>query len=414
MTKSSAVITNKLFTLILLAYPALLLVIQGAMNRMFLLLLLVSFYFLWQSRKSRPHWDSNATAFALAMVSPVVAIFLSQAYHDEFRAPPYDWAARFLFAIPIFLALRQAKPHAVSMLQYGAPIGALIGLAWLMVYPYTWSDTRATTGLFLNLIHFCDLALILGFLSLFAVNRALHDSTPILLLKIGGFLAGFYMAMQTGQRGAWLAIPVLALLWVYGQGFLNPWRKLGIAGLLLLIAAILAYFSMDLVQQRANLVYQDLVDYGNGSKDTSIGIRLQLWQAAIHLFMEHPLFGVGPDGYAKMMPILAVQGMVTPIAAGLGQGEVHNEILAKTAGLGVFGLLAIMAVYLVPAVIFLRSLNTPDAQKKIAGLMGLGLVIGFFIFGLTVEIFNLKMTAAFYALTLAVLMAAATNHNEGH
>jgi O-antigen ligase len=65
-------------------------------------------------------------------------------------------------------------------------------------------------------------------------------------------------------------------------------------------------------------------------------------------------------------------------------------------------------------VILWRSLNARDAQTKVAGLMGMALVSGFFIFGLTVEIFNLKMTAAFYALTLAVLMAAATNRNEGH
>jgi O-antigen ligase len=42
--------------------------------------------------------------------------------------------------------------------------------------------------------------------------------------------------------------------------------------------------------------------------------------------------------------------------------------------------------------------------------MGICLVLGFFIFGLTVEIFNLKMTATFFAFTLAVLMAAATHH----
>jgi O-antigen ligase len=44
--------------------------------------------------------------------------------------------------------------------------------------------------------------------------------------------------------------------------------------------------------------------------------------------------------------------------------------------------------------------------------MGICLVIGFFIFGLTVEIFNLKMTATFFAFTLAVLMAVAMHHES--
>jgi O-antigen ligase len=40
--------------------------------------------------------------------------------------------------------------------------------------------------------------------------------------------------------------------------------------------------------------------------------------------------------------------------------------------------------------------------------MGICLTFGFFVFGLTVETFNLKMTAAFYSLTVAALLAAAT------
>jgi hypothetical protein len=41
--------------------------------------------------------------------------------------------------------------------------------------------------------------------------------------------------------------------------------------------------------------------------------------------------------------------------------------------------------------------------------MGVCLVEGFFIFGLTVEIFNLKVTDAFFSLTVAVLLPAATH-----
>jgi len=87
---------------------------------------------------------------------------------------------------------------------------------------------------------------------------------------------------------------------------------------------------------------------------------------------------------------------------------VHNGILAKSVGFGIFGLLSIVSVYTVPLFIFLRSTRTSFAQAKTAAFMGICLVTGFIIFGLTVEIFNLKMTAAFYSLTVAVLLAAAT------
>jgi hypothetical protein len=38
--------------------------------------------------------------------------------------------------------------------------------------------------------------------------------------------------------------------------------------------------------------------------------------------------------------------------------------------------------------------------------MGLALTLGFLVFGLTVETFDLTMNAAFYALSVAVLLAA--------
>ena len=42
-------------------------------------------------------------------------------------------------------------------------------------------------------------------------------------------------------------------------------------------------------------------------------------------------------------------------------------------------------------------------------MMGMSVTLGFFVFGLTVETFDLKMTAAFYSLTVAVLLAITTH-----
>jgi hypothetical protein len=41
-------------------------------------------------------------------------------------------------------------------------------------------------------------------------------------------------------------------------------------------------------------------------------------------------------------------------------------------------------------------------------MMGLCLTLGFLIFGLTAELFNIKMIASFYGLTVAALLAGAT------
>jgi len=394
--------------LVLLCYPMLLLTIKGGMNGLFFLLIITSFFYLFGTLKSTATslWDGYSTAFAIAMASPILAVLLSQAYHGTFTAPPLDGPSRFLLAIPVFLALRQMEMSAITFLQYAFPLGALSALLNAVI---THRDYLNDPINFVNHIHFGDLALMLGFLSLFSINWATRDSAPILILKICGLLAGLYLSVQSGARGGWAAAPVLMLIWWLSHNPKISWSKLAATILSIVLAAALVYALVGTVQHRLDMIYQDLADFHQGNKDTSIGIRLQLWQAACYLFAEHPVFGVGPDGFAQMMTSLSNSGMLTTEAARLGRGEVHNEILAKSVEFGVFGLLSIVSVYAVPLIIFMRSTRSQVAQARTAAFMGICLVMGFFIFGLTVEIFNLKMTVAFYSFTVAVLLAAATH-----
>ncbi|KAF0205197.1 MAG: O-antigen [Gallionellaceae bacterium] len=402
---------NHLIMLILLSYPALLLTVKGSMGVLFGLLLIISAVQLYGMRKSPSlsHWDGYSIAFALAMASPMVAIFLSQAYHGNFRSPPYDWASRFLLSIPIFLALRQTNIRVITVFQYGIPLGTIIGLIVLKQNPFTWDAGRYTTSQAFNLVHFSDTALMLGFLSIFCINWERKYPASILVLIICGFSAGIYISIQSGERGGWLAIPPLLLLWVATHSKEKLWLTLSITTLLMLCAIWISYTIPGIVHERVDMIFSDLSKSFQGDKDTSIGIRLQLWKAALHLFIENPFFGVGPNGFEQAIPALKADGMLTPYASQLGYSEIHNEILAKCANTGLFGLISILAIYLVPIFIFWRSTKATKSSVRIAGFMGICFVSGFFIFGLTAEIFNLKMTAAFFGFTLAVLMAAATN-----
>ncbi|KXS31072.1 MAG: putative O-antigen polymerase [Candidatus Gallionella acididurans] len=180
---------------------------------------------------------------------------------------------------------------------------------------------------------------------------------------------------------------------------------------MLLVGAVglLGYFLIEPIRHRLWMIYSDLALFSGGNADTSIGIRLQLWEAAFHLIAQNPVFGVGADGFRGAMDGLSASGFITPLAAGFGKGEVHNEILAHTVRFGIFGLASILAVYFVPFVIFLRAARSKIHQQNVAAMMGMCVTLGFFVFGLTVETFDLKMTAAFYSLTVAVLLAIATH-----
>jgi O-antigen ligase len=343
------------------------------------------------------------------MASPVIAIFFSQAYHDQFSARPYDWASRFLLSIPIFLALRQINARALEVLQLSLPLGALITLVTLYFHHNDWGYSRYTTGEYFNLIHFSDVALLLGFLSLFSISIGNRDHSLILILKFCGFLAGVYMSIQSGERGGWIAIPPLLIFWAVSYSKDRIWLKLTIALIVISLAALMSYLLLDLVHLRVNSIFLDLKDFTQGYKETSVGVRIQQWHAAIVLFLENPVFGVGPGGFLQAIPSLSQQGLLSAEAARMGNAEVHSEIFVKGAETGMFGLLSLLSIYIVPTVLFWKEARSAESRARRACFMGIALIAAFFIFGLTVEIFNLKMTASFFGLTLAVLMATATN-----
>ena len=138
-------------------------------------------------------------------------------------------------------------------------------------------------------------------------------------------------------------------------------------------------------------------------------MRLQLYEAALTLISRHPVFGLGGEGFRDAMSSLAGEGVITPVAAQFGKGETHNELLAYVANYGVVGGLALLAIYVVPAMFFWRCMSISAGPERRAGMMGLTFVVAFSIFGLTVETFDLKATVAFYS-TIVAILAGISSH----
>ncbi len=392
--------------LLLLLYPSLMFAVKGGMNGAFLLLLLVSIGALLMKRT--PPWDRDTGLLMLAMAAMPAAIFLSQSYHQHYSGHPYDAASRYLLAVPVFMLLRGLPFNVVAIVQYGFPLAAIAGC--LMLRPI--SDGRYGIAT-LDLIHFGDFELMLGALSVFAIDWTGRDKFWQRALKILGLLAGVYASIASGSRGGWIALPVFMMIYLYfrlGRISLKTWLAVPLA---LVVAGLLAFASSDSLQQRVDALTSDLTLYQQGNRDTSLGIRLQLFHAAAEIFAQNPVFGVGPEGFALEMEPMQKAGKLTALAAELGRGEVHNEWLSKAAGLGVFGVIAMAMLYLLPLGIFYRASRSAIARVRQSGVLGMVFVSGFLVFGLTVEILNLTMAAAFYALTLAVLLAATLNIHRG-
>lgn len=397
-----------LFGALLLAYPVLLFAVRGGMNGALFLVAAIAIVLIVVHRKEGNYaFDRSAVLFGAALSSGMLVVLASQLYHDDMSGRYFDSNARFLLAAPVLVALRPLDVRTFSLLQYAFPLGAIS--AFFMVLATTTSLEYNASTSFLNHIHLGDIALMLGLLSALSINWFRNDTLPVKALKIAGLAAGIVVSVLSSARGGWVAIPAIIAIVIYARNKEKFFRKMLLALGLTCAAAVLAYLFIPPIHNRLWMIYSDLANFSAGNADTSIGIRFQLWRAAIHLFGEHPLLGVGADGFGRAMDELAASGFLTPLAAVYGKAEVHSELLAQTVRFGILGLGFILALYFVPFYLFAKALRTADRARKVAATMGMSVTLGFFIFGLTVETFDLKMTAAFYSLTVAVLLAAATH-----
>jgi O-antigen ligase len=401
----------KLFGTLILLFPAVSLVVPRGGNTVMFLTVALGAIVLLSDRipgqtcaliKTKAH----VRVLLGSLLLPVLAIAFVEVLHGHVVANTLDSPVRFVLAIVVFLGLRRIVdilPRWVD-LTFGA--GALCAalMAW-----YSTTDLMAARAesSFLNPIHFGDIAVLLGILSVVSIHWFRHDKPWIVALKILGAASGCYASWASQSRGGWIVLPCLLIVWLlWRYQPVSRARRTTIAVVALVLLA--SSFSSQVVRDRFESIRSDLVSLSDGNADTATGIRLELWKVAVTLIAERPVLGHGAHGYHDAMPKMAASGQLTPQAAELGKGEVHNQILAYTVDYGILGLLSILGVYIGPAIFFVRSAQLRRARvENRAALMGLMTAVAFAVFGLTVETFNLKVTVAFYATMLAVFAAIA-------
>jgi O-antigen ligase len=180
-----------------------------------------------------------------------------------------------------------------------------------------------------------------------------------LLLVFGILLVSFFYKTANNVKQRILLIMTMVIYFFslsVGQGrigyfaflVLSPWIFFNImgkkyifkiAGAVLLIGLLL--FSSSTVQNRVGLVVNDVKLYYHGNKNTSIGLRLYMWDGAAKLFLENPVIGVGTGGYKKAMMKYKDNPELPDIV------QPHNSFLYMAVSFGIVGLFSLIWLFLV-------------------------------------------------------------------
>jgi O-antigen ligase len=338
----------------------------------------------------------------LAMAGPFIAVLLHSVCTSDYHARDFEYAFRLALFPLVFSAISIIPLRFRQYVQWSFVGATLLALIKIIILTDHGAHRYGTD--FIPIIFFALLSLLTGTFSLYAYYWGKKQNKATAAIAIISFICGLYVTFLSQSRGVWLAIPAIAIILLLSIKTISLKQKFACLCVALCVLGG-ALSSSTIVKQRLSEAQSDLQIYTvNQKEDTSIGIRFQLWQGSWLLFKEHPLFGVGISGFKPALAELANRNIISKESA--SHPHSHNEILFMMSQLGIFGLLALLGLYFVPAVYFIKWVRDTDAQIRAFAASGLALCIGFMILGFTDVVFLWREAFPFYSISIAFFLTS--------
>ncbi len=405
-------IIEQLLSLSLLTMPVLVLTVHHGAGISAIIILLLSLWVLSIKYPVNISLSNKERVLIFSLVLfPIIIIF--DVILRELQLRYLDYYLRFILVIPIYFALKESKSD-LRPLFIGILLGS-IGAGLFSLYQFSLYQSYYINikmdriGGYLNAIKFGNISLLLAVMSLaglFLVKEMKFKKIGIVVCLLAFFM-GLIGSILPGSRGGWLAIPFFIILFLIYTPIKNRYK---LAGLVISVIIMLGpYYSNAYVEQRVNTGYTNAMDYLTAAESadlsklllTSAGARLEMWKAAWLIFKENPIFGVGSGNYSQELITKMDAGEIERMPA---YTHAHNELLHILAITGVVGFLGYLIFYAgITYYFFSTLLESHNAKEKYLSFIGILLVVGFFIFGLTNYSFAHHTMVLFFSIMVVSL-----------
>lgn len=269
------------------------------------------------------------------------------------------------------------KATLARIIVLSSMAACFVALLMAVIQQY-WIGVRAEGGagnpiVFATVVCLAVVVCVAGALS--GIERARN---PLFYAALAGTIAIIY----SGSRIVWLALLIagIAVLLINHQR-LRGRNAVRVLLLLTAVGIVIAAFGFQAISGRVDFLRSDWDALGtHDNYDTSLGIRVALWEIGLRAFHDMPVFGHG----AGASQLLIKQGFHDQFAMDTGFNHFHNGFLTALVQAGILGAVTLAAIFVVAAgnaAWVLR--NSSDPVERFGAAMIVIVVITYLTAGMT-------------------------------
>jgi putative inorganic carbon (HCO3(-)) transporter len=210
-----------------------------------------------------------------------------------------------------------------------------------------------------------------------------RPATVILALSLAAliFMTGIFLLTQS--RGGWagLAVAMLFLFLVF-RG--KRWYVMLAVSLIfaLLVMGAIWWLVGDETPPEPGWAGEEALEIpGTASLQNSLELRLEIWNRALYGIQDYPLTGMGMGTFRRVAPVLYPL-LLTPFDKDIAHA--HNHLLQTALDLGLPGLAAYLALWLLAGILLWQVWRTAGTERARYLAVGFAAgLLGYFVYGLT-------------------------------
>jgi O-antigen ligase len=401
--------------LVMIFYPATMFVVKNVRSEFFgvlVLLALISFLINKNKINFSSIFSNNYVPlfsflliFIIALISYMYFGFLEE---SKDRLSKY---VLFIFAPFIFFLFRYSKPR-VEVIVIGIMLGCYVAFGRALLEEFNLVDELAWKGHIgrangsMHPIRFGNLSLLMGFICM-AGAIYIKQNIVLRILLVFGFITGLGASILSGSRGGWIALPIMfiVILWPV---FKWQNQKIKVLILAFILALLTSFISVPQfgVMKRIDQAASDIKLYfDQGKSGSAIGARFDMFETALHIYMQHPFFGVGIGEYHEYAKQYFDQHKKRMSGEVIKWKNPHNEFLVHATTRGTVGLFALLLMFFSSLYYFYRRRMDGDGIYRFSAISGMLIVIGYMHFGLSIALFEHRDFLVFFLVYMMFFLA---------